>query len=218
MHVHFLFTVPVWLELILLIIKIVAAGSASKASMVRRQITAPDGRKAIFVVPADEPPSVSIARMYPGGVIPAEAAQGTAQKVANQSRPWLAALSSEPQAQRMSPVQFWFCVGLAAFVMVAFTFGIVDSQSGNGSGVTAPSYQTASESPAPVQALAPVLPRVQLKTGANVRNGPSRSAAVLRVGQQAEVFTKFGEANGWLHVGAAQPEGWVAQSVVTSVP
>jgi hypothetical protein len=74
------------------------------------------------------------------------------------------------------------------------------------------SYDPGPASAAPVRA--PALSRIQLKTGANVRNGPSRNAAILRVGRQGEVFTKFSEANGWLQVGTSQPEGWVAQSVV----
>lgn len=221
MRVHFLFTVPVWVGLILLVLKIMAAGGSTKAPkvpMIRREITAPDGRKAIFVVPASEPPSVSIARMYPGGVVPAEVTHQAAQGTTHQDRPRLATSSVEPRAQGLSPAQRWFWVGLAGFVVVTFLFGAIGSQSGRGLNTTAapPSYSgygqttSASASSAPV----PGQPRVQLKTGANVRNGPSRGAVVLRVGQQGEVFTKFGEANGWLHVGGIQPEGWVAQSVV----
>lgn len=194
------------------------ASRTPKVPMIRRQIIAPDGRKATFVVPADEPRSVSIARMYPGGVVPTEVTQKPAHGVANQGRPRLAVLSSEPQVQGMGPAHFWFYVALTAFAAVLFALGIVSSRSNNGSGIAMPNRQATSVPPAPVQASAPVLPRVQLKIGANVRNGPSRGATVLRVGQQGEVFTKFGEANGWLHVGATQPEGWVAQSVVIPTP
>lgn len=218
MHVHFLVTVPFWVGAILLVLKLLVAGNSAKGPkgpMIRREITAPDGRKAVFVVPTREPASVFIARMYPNGVIPTEAAQGTA----HQDRPRLA-VSSAPRPQALSPAQQWFWIGLAGFVVVVFLLSIAGSQSDRGPGMTAvpPSYQTASALTGSVRTSAPVLPRVQLKTGANVRNGPSRSAAILRVGQQGEVFTKFNEANGWFQVGTAQPEGWVAQSVATLVP
>lgn len=218
MHLHFLVTVPFWVGVILLVLRLLAAGNSTKGlkvPMIRREITAPDGRKAVFVVPTHEPPSVSIARMYPNGVIPTEATQGTA----HQDRPRLA-VSSEPQSRGLSPAQRVFWIGLAGIVVVAFLLSTVGSQSDRSSSTMAAplSHQTAGAPTGLVRTSAPALPHVQLKRGANVRNGPSRSAAVLRVGQQGEVFTKFSEANGWFQVGTAQPEGWVAQSVATPVP
>ena len=218
MHVHFLVTVPFWVGAILLVLRLLAAGNSAKGprvSTIRREITAPDGRKAVFTVPAHEPASVSIARMYPNGVIPTETIQGTA----HQNRPRLA-VSSEPQSRRLSPAQQLFWIGLAGFVVVAFLLSTVGSQSDRSSStMVAPlNHQTAGTPTGLVQTSAPALPRVQLKSGANVRNGPSRSAAVLRVGQQGEIFTKFSEANGWFQVGTTQPEGWVAQSVATPIP
>lgn len=215
-----------WARLISLGLKALEVANSTKASkvpMIQREITAPNGRKAVFVVPANEPPSVSIARMNPGGVVPPSAIQGAAYQAPSHFVSGHQAQVRDLDAWESSARgRFWF--GFSAVVgVIAVLALIVRSQFDPNVNATAatsshPSYgQATSAPPGPVRALVTALPRIQLKTGANVRNGPSRSATVLRVGQQGEVFTKFSEANGWLQIGTAQPEGWVAQSVVISV-
>src|SRR5690348_11723326 len=71
MPLIFLVTVPLWVGVIIWAVQLLAARNSNP--MVRREITAPDGRKAVFIVPSSEPASVSIARMYANGVVPAEA-------------------------------------------------------------------------------------------------------------------------------------------------
>ena len=116
---------------------------------------------------------------------------------------------SPPSARReMTTREKLFGVVLAgaiAVICMSGTLGRQDNHDANATVATSSHQAVAS---------APVFPHVRLKTEANVRSGPSRSAGVLRVGQQGEMFTKFGETSGWLHVGANQPEGWVARSVV----
>ena len=135
-------------------------------------------------------------RMNPHGMTPPEAARSTHRDSLLSGR------------RGMTTREKLFGVALAGIIGVIYTSGILgrqDNQDAN-MAVAASSHQAV--------ASAPVLPHVRLKTGANVRSGPSRNAGVLRIGQQGEAFTKFGETNGWLHVGANRPEGWVAQSVV----
>jgi hypothetical protein len=58
-----LFTVPLWVGLIILFIKLVAG--PPRVRLVERTVTAPDGSKTgTFLVPWDEPPHVSVARLY----------------------------------------------------------------------------------------------------------------------------------------------------------
>ena len=64
----FIFTVPLWVALIIWVICLI--GNSKKAvttdvPMVQRTVTAPDGRVVTMLVPANEPASVSIARLYP---------------------------------------------------------------------------------------------------------------------------------------------------------
>lgn len=65
---------------------------------------------------------------------------------------------------------------------------------------------------APAVASAPAtaaLPRVLVRSPANLRAGPDGGARVLRTAPRGEVFRVHGEARGWLQVGAATPEGWI---------
>ena len=60
------------------------------------------------------------------------------------------------------------------------------------------------------------LPRITLITGANIRQAPSTSAAILRAGHQGESLSQFGATNSWVQVGADKPEGWVSRQLVRS--
>lgn len=57
--------------------------------------------------------------------------------------------------------------------------------------------------------IAPSLPRVLVRSPANLRAGPDGSARVLRTAPRGEVFRVHGESRGWLQVGDATPEGWI---------
>ena len=62
-------TTPLWLGLIIWgIMALARAGAPKTPPMIQRTIKAPDGRVATFLVPADEPASVTIAKMYPPGI------------------------------------------------------------------------------------------------------------------------------------------------------
>jgi hypothetical protein len=91
--------------------------------MVRREITAPDGRKAVFIVPASEPASVSIARMYPDGVVPAEATHQDSLPVKIADPPGPAAAPR----RRMSMRERLFWVGLAGFVVIGSVLSVAIS-------------------------------------------------------------------------------------------
>ena len=77
--------------------------------------------------------------------------------------------------------------------------------------------------PAPAAAIAPLpadpahsLPRVLVRTPANLRAGPDSSAPVLRTAARGEAFRVHGEARGgWIQVGASAPEGWIHSSLLT---
>jgi hypothetical protein len=76
-------TMPLWLGLLIwgLVALSKKAASGPKApQMIKRTVTAPDGRVSTFIVPVDEPASVTIARMYPPGQAP-EPAEGEADFV-----------------------------------------------------------------------------------------------------------------------------------------
>src|SRR5690349_22204601 len=112
MPLIFLVTVPLGVGVIIWAVQLLAARNSNP--MVRREITAPDGRKAVFVVPASEPASVSIARMYADGVVPAEAAHQDrlpVVKAAETPRP-----ASAPR-RRMSRRERLFWIGLAGLVV-----------------------------------------------------------------------------------------------------
>jgi hypothetical protein len=55
---------------------------------------------------------------------------------------------------------------------------------------------------------------VTVRSAANIRNGPSVSADIVRVAKPDEVFTAFEKANGWVHVGNVDPIGWIAASLL----
>ncbi|MBL6458094.1 SH3 domain-containing protein [Belnapia sp. T6] len=88
----------------------------------------------------------------------------------------------------------------------------------------APAAPAASPAPMPAPA-APVtpaaapaanLPRVLVRTAANIRNGPDTGARVLRTAPRGESFRVHGEARGgWVQVGDAAPEGWIHSSLLT---
>ncbi|SDB35949.1 SH3 domain-containing protein [Belnapia rosea] len=62
----------------------------------------------------------------------------------------------------------------------------------------------------------PALPRVLVRTAANLRAGPDSSAPVLRTAARGEAFRIHGEARGgWIQVGGAAPEGWIHSSLLT---
>jgi hypothetical protein len=59
---------PLWLALLIWgIMALARAGAPKTPPMIHRIVTAPDGRVVTFLVPADEPASVTIAKMYPPG-------------------------------------------------------------------------------------------------------------------------------------------------------
>ena len=60
----------------------------------------------------------------------------------------------------------------------------------------------------------PDVPTVTVKTTANLRSGPSKSAAIIRIADNGERFTVFGRANGWVQVGTDKPLGWIAASLL----
>ncbi len=61
----FLVTMPLWLGLPIWLIMLMARSAKPRQpKFLERTITTPDGRRQIFWVPADEPPSTTIAKMY----------------------------------------------------------------------------------------------------------------------------------------------------------
>jgi len=201
---HIIHTLPVWGGVLLLVVKLVLlsnggtgrkAPPAKRLPTIRREITVPDGTKTVMTVPATEPVSESIGRLYPNGLVPAyDAARITSHDGRNSS---------------MSVPQQWFWVCAVGGVLFLGLLSFIGSRP-EPSATTTQNYAAP---PAVIRPYVPSLPQVRLKTGANVRSGPSRNAAVIRVGQKGEVFTKFGETNGWLQVGPAGTEVWIAQSV-----
>lgn len=72
------------------------------------------------------------------------------------------------------------------------------------SGPTAAPPASAANTPA-----ANSLPRVLVRSPANVRAAPDGRATVLRTAPRGEAFRVHGESKGWLQVGNASPEGWI---------
>ena len=205
---HIIHTLPIWVGVLWLIVKLVLlvngeagrkVAPAKRVPTIRREITAPDGTKTVMTVPATEPVSVSIGRLYPNGIVPA---YDTARITSHDGR-----------AMSMSVAQQWFWVCLVGGVLFLGVLTFIGSRSEPTSSV-AQNYVAA---PTVTRPSIPSLPQVRLKTGANVRTGPSRNAPIVRVGQKGEVFTKFGEANGWLQVGPVGVEVWIARSVAEPV-
>jgi len=61
----FLITMPLWLGLLILLARLMANSAKPKPKLLERTITTPGGERRVFWVSADEPPSVTIAKMYP---------------------------------------------------------------------------------------------------------------------------------------------------------
>ncbi|WP_043359207.1 SH3 domain-containing protein [Belnapia sp. F-4-1] len=60
------------------------------------------------------------------------------------------------------------------------------------------------------------LPRVLVRSAANLRAGPDSSAPILRTAARGEAFRVHGEARGgWIQVGGTSPEGWIHSSLLT---
>jgi hypothetical protein len=75
----------------------------------------------------------------------------------------------------------------------------------------------ASAAPAPAQRPAATaadrLPRITVRQPANLRTGPDSQANVVRVVPRGETLRVHGRAaNGWVHVGDAEPRGWLHTS------
>lgn len=212
---HFVVIVPLWLAFIIWIIKVIAEKNSSKAAVVQRTITAPDGRKVTFMVPASEPISVSIARMYPGIVV--DSSQAPANRIITIDSP-----AQPPPSQDRSTAQnvFLSCVGL--IVVVALLSSLIGGSSNRAdvykpSPYIAPAQAAPVWTPPPSSSVTPSPEKVKLKTGANIRAFGSRAGAIIRVATQGEVLMKFGEANGWTQIGpigADRPEGWIANSTI----
>ncbi len=70
--------------------------------------------------------------------------------------------------------------------------------------------------PAVEPAPAPALPRVLVRSAANLRAGPDSGAPILRTAPRGEAFRVHGEARGgWIQVGGTAPEGWIHSSLLT---
>lgn len=79
-----------------------------------------------------------------------------------------------------------------------------------------PAVAPQAASPAPAAAPGSTLPRVLVRTPANLRVGPDSSAPVLRTAARGEAFRVYGEARGgWIQVGGTAPEGWIHSSLLT---
>ena len=76
----------------------------------------------------------------------------------------------------------------------------------------------ATPTPAAPAEAAPALPRVLVRSAANLRAGPDNHAAVLRTAPRGEAFRVHGEARGgWVQVGDARPEGWIHSSLLSDL-
>lgn len=65
----------------------------------------------------------------------------------------------------------------------------------------------------PAATAADRLPQVTVRQPANLRTGPDSQANIVRVAPRGETFRVHGRAgNGWLHVGDAEPRGWLHSS------
>lgn len=58
--------------------------------------------------------------------------------------------------------------------------------------------------------------RVQVKTAANVRRDASASAPIIRTARQGEILQRFNTSGSWVQVGGDGPEGWIAESLLTT--
>ncbi len=65
-----------------------------------------------------------------------------------------------------------------------------------------------------IRPVTPNVPTATVKSAANLRNGPSISAAIIRVAGPGEKFGVFGRANGWVQVGTDKPLGWISASLL----
>lgn len=80
----------------------------------------------------------------------------------------------------------------------------------------APAPAPAAPPPPAEAASSSALPRVLVRTAANLRAGPDGSAPILRTAARGEAFRVHGEARGgWIQVGGAAPEGWIHSSLLT---
>ena len=232
---HFVVIIPFWLAIILWVIKIVGAVAKedSKVTVVQRMITAPDGRQATFVVPVDEPASVSIGRMYPDGIV--QYPQASVKRMITLEAPLCSPLI--PNDFIVFKV-IGGCIGLIAIAMIfagmsdhSYKKAKDDFPDRLSPSYVLPAQVTVTASPViadpspattavttPTSHIPPVsLEHVRLKTRSNIRVSGSRAGAVIRVIGQGTVLAKFGEANGWTQVGVLgsdSPEGWVANSTI----
>jgi hypothetical protein len=71
-----------------------------------------------------------------------------------------------------------------------------------------PSSASPTQSPTPTQSLQP-LERVATLQAANIRAGPSGTAAVVRTAARGATFKVFGRSSGWVQVGDTEPVGWI---------
>ncbi|WP_458094739.1 SH3 domain-containing protein [Roseomonas sp. WA12] len=56
---------------------------------------------------------------------------------------------------------------------------------------------------------------LRMRITGNVRAGAGQSNPVVRVAQAGEELIEFGRDRGWVRVGKSEPEGWVAESLIT---
>ena len=218
---HFVILVSFWVAVVIWVIRLAQNSSPSK--MVQRTIKAPDGRVAIFTVPANEPYAVSIGRMYPEG-IPEGPPLIEAPKVIEAYTDWRSVPYKQPEKRDAMDTYTYVFLGMMGLVVIgALAVGksVYDREPipPNTQADRGPIVQRAEVTPSlnAVRGNSAVMERVRLKTGANIRNAGSRSGAILRVANQGDVLTKFSEVNGWLQVGpvgAVVPEGWVAASTI----
>lgn len=59
-----LVSLPIWLAIIIFILRALARSARRSNGKIQRTIVTPDGRRETFLVPASEPASVTIARMH----------------------------------------------------------------------------------------------------------------------------------------------------------
>lgn len=78
---------------------------------------------------------------------------------------------------------------------------------------SAPPTQAMISAPTPAPSV-PARHQVTVRTGANVRAGPSTTHPVLRTAKPGDVLRVFDTKDEWLHVGIDAPEGWIATSLV----
>ena len=84
--------------------------------------------------------------------------------------------------------------------------------------LTVPTLYEINKRMPPTGAVEPALQQVQtitVRTTANLRNGPSMSAAIIRVAERGEKFSVFGRTGGWVQVGTDRPQGWISASLLS---